>query len=64
MFICLLKMTYEIGGGVVANKNWQAREKKLNRRRDIKDQKKFYREPKPDKNKIHKLVIREKNKQQ
>jgi len=48
----------------LGSKDWQAREKKLNRRRDIKEQKKFYREPKADKTKVHKLIMREKIKQQ
>ena len=48
----------------MANKDWQAREKKLNRRRDIKDQKKFYNEPKADKNKAHKVMMKEKSRLQ
>ena len=43
--------------------NWQAREQKLNRRRDVKEQKKFYSEPKSNKNKTHKSVMKEKFRQ-
>ena len=48
----------------MANKDWQAREKKLTKRKDIKTQKKFYKEPKPDKNRDHKIVMREKFRRQ
>ena len=47
----------------MASKDWQAREKKLNKRRDIKEQKRFYKELKPDQTKVHKAVMKEKDKQ-
>ena len=43
--------------------NWQARDKKVSKRRDVKDQKKFYNAPRMDKNKTHKLVMKERAKQ-
>ena len=43
---------------------WQNRDKKLIRRRTIKEQHKFFKESKVDKNKSNKLVMKEKQRQQ
>jgi len=40
--------------------NWQTRDKKLTQRFRSKEQKKFFSEPKPDKSKTNKLLMREK----
>ena len=40
--------------------NWQTRDKKLTQRFRSKEQKKFFKEPKPDKSKTNKLLMREK----
>ena len=50
------------GGGAVVK--WQNRDKKLIRRRTIKEQHKFFKESKVDKNKSNKLVMKEKQRQQ
>ena len=43
---------------------WQNRDKKITKRRNIKEQQKFFRETKADKNKSNKLVMKEKQRQQ
>ena len=40
--------------------NWQTRDKKLTQRFRNKEQKKFFNEPKSDKSKTNKLLMREK----
>ena len=50
------------GGGAVVK--WQNRDKKLISRRTIKEQHKFFKESKVDKNKSNKLVMKEKQRQQ
>ena len=40
--------------------NWQTRDKKLSQRSRTKEQKKFFKEPKADKPKTNKLLMREK----
>ena len=43
---------------------WQHRESKLNKRRTIKEQHKFFRETKPEKGKNNKLIMKEKQLEQ
>ena len=50
------------GGGAVAK--WQNRDKKITKRRTIKEQHKFFRESKVDKSKSNKMVMKEKQRQQ
>ena len=50
------------GGGAVVK--WQSRDKKLTKRRTIKEQHKFFKESKADKNKSNKLAMKEKQLQQ
>ena len=43
---------------------WQNRDKKITKRRTIKEQHKFFRESKVDKSKSNKMVMKEKQRQQ